>query len=105
MSSSITPNVVVQNPKVRRWAQIILSIVGLTLSSIMVLDNSTPAIDVSAWTTPAFALYGFLAATFGIAVITPNIPTNGSFQREEELVETIVVRPVPVVQEDDGPRG
>lgn len=105
MPSSITPNVVVQNPKVRRWAQIILSIVGLTLSSIMVLDNSIPGADWSVFTVPAFALYGFLAATFGIAVITPNIPTNGNIQSVEEVVETIVVKPAPVIQEDDGPRG
>jgi hypothetical protein len=105
MPSSITPNVVVQNPMVRRWAQIILSIVGLTLSSIMVLDNSIPSADWSAFTVPAFALYGFLAATFGIAVITPNIPTNGHVSRTEEVVETIVVKPAPVVQEDEGPRG
>lgn len=69
-----TPNVVVENPTVRRWAQLILSIVGLVLSSALVLDLQIPGADWSAWINPAWALYGFLAATFGLAVITPNIP-------------------------------
>lgn len=70
----ITPNVVVENPTVRRWAQLILSIAGLVLSSALVLDSQMPTVDWSTWINPAWALYGFLAATFGLAVITPNIP-------------------------------
>ena len=69
-----TPNVVVENPTVRRWAQLILSIAGLVLSSALVLDSQMPGVDWSTWINPAWALYGFLAATFGLAVITPNIP-------------------------------
>jgi hypothetical protein len=95
----VTPNVVVENPAVRRWAQIILSSVGIILSSIMVLDNSTPAFDVSAWTTPAFALYGFLAATFGLAVITPNIPRHNG--ESVTVVKEVVVEEVTA----DGARG
>ena len=101
MPSSITPNVVVQNPVVRRWAQIILSTVGLILSSAMVLDNSIPGSDWSAWTNPAFALYGFLAATFGLAIITPNIPTQSTPSHTEEVIETIVVKETT----PEGPRG
>ena len=69
-----TPNVVVENPTVRRIAQLILSIAGLVLSSALVLDSQIPGADWSTWINPAWALYGFLAATFGLAVITPNIP-------------------------------
>lgn len=92
MSESVTPNVVVTNPKVRKMAQMVLSVVGLVLSSVMVLDSSIPGADWSAYTTPAFALYGFLAATFGLAIITPNIPSNGDSKVIEP--ETIVVREV-----------
>lgn len=99
MSSSLTPNVVVENPKVRRYAQLVLSVVGLVLSSAMVLDNSIPGADWSVWTTPAFALYGFLAATFGLAVITPNIP------KVEAKVEVTEVVEVVEVVETDGARG
>lgn len=101
MSSSPTPNVVVENPAVRKAAQLVLSIVGLTLSSAMVLDNSIPGADWSAWTNPAFALYGFLAATFGLAIITPNIPNSPAVKRSEEVVETVVVKEIPA----DGARG
>jgi hypothetical protein len=71
---NLTPNVVVENPTVRRTAQLLLSIAGLVLSSALVLDSQIPGVDWSAWINPAWALYGFLAATFGLAVITPNIP-------------------------------
>lgn len=76
MNESYTPNVVVANPKVRKIAQMVLSVVGIMLSSLLVLDGNIPAVDWSAWLSPAFALYGFLAATFGLAVISPNIPAT-----------------------------
>jgi len=71
---SNTPNVVIENPHVRKIANMTLSVVGLVLSSAMVLDASIQTVDWSAYTSPAFALYGFLAATFGLAIISPNIP-------------------------------
>lgn len=73
--NDFTPNVVVTNPKVRKIAQLVLSITGIILSSALVLDGNIPTLDWSTWLSPAFALYGFLAATFGLAVISPNIPT------------------------------
>jgi len=92
MTESVTPNVVVSNPKVRKMAQMVLSVVGIVLSSLLVLDGNIPAADWSAWLSPAFALYGFLAATFGLSVISPNIPSNVKDSVVEP--ETIVVREV-----------
>lgn len=92
MTESVTPNVVVTNPKVRKMAQMVLSVVGIVLSSLLVLDGNIPAVDWSPWLSPSFALYGFLAATFGLAVVSPNIPGNGSSKVIEP--ETIVVREV-----------
>ena len=92
MTESVTPNVVVTNPKVRKMAQMVLSVAGIVLSSLLVLEGNIPAVDWSAWLSPAFALYGFLAATFGLAVISPNIPGNGDSKIVEP--ETIVVREV-----------
>lgn len=76
MNPNLTPNVVIENPHVRKVANLVLSVVGLVLSSVMVLDGSIAGADWSAYTTPAFALYGFLAATFGLAIISPNIPKS-----------------------------
>jgi hypothetical protein len=93
--SDLTPNVVVENPTVRKYMQIILSVVGLVLSSALVLDSQMPGVDWSSWINPSYALYGFLAATYGLAVISPNIPKHH------------VEKPVVVIQEvtEDGPRG
>jgi hypothetical protein len=84
----LTPNVVVENPTVRRWAQLILSIVGLVLSSALVLDSQIATVDWSVWLNPAWALYGFLAATFGLAIISPNIP-KGHKETEKVSVEIV----------------
>lgn len=97
--SDLTPNVVVENPVVRKWAQLILSIVGLVLSSALVLDSQMPDVDWSFWINPSYALYGFLAATFGLAVISPNIPKHSS--SKTEISETVVVQ----VVDENGPRG
>ncbi|MBK0420147.1 hypothetical protein JD276_14005 [Leucobacter sp. CSA1] len=75
MTESLTPNVVVQNPTVRRVANVALGVAGVVLSSAVVLDGSIPEVDWSAWTNPGFALYGFLAGIFGLAVTAPNVPS------------------------------
>ena len=103
MNESVTPNVVVTNPKVRKIAQLVLSIVGLVLSSALVLDSQIATVDWSAWLNPSWALYGFLAATFGLAVITPNIPGNGESKVIEP--ETVVVREVIGAHTPEGAKG
>ena len=90
--ADLTPNVVVENPTVRRWAQVILSVVGIVLSSALVLDSQMPDVDWSSWINPSYALYGFLAATFGLAVISPNIPRHSA--PEVKPTETVVVQEV-----------
>lgn len=78
MTTSLTPNVVVQNPTVRKVANITLGVAGIVLSSAVVLDVASPELDFATWTTPGLALYGFLAGVFGLAVTTPNVPSRGS---------------------------
>lgn len=90
--NDLTPNVVVENPTVRRWAQIILSVVGIFLSSALVLDSQMPGVDWSSWINPSYALYGFLAATFGLAVISPNIPHHSA--GEVKTTETVTVKEI-----------
>ena len=69
-----TPNVVVENPNIRRAANIVLGVVGLVVGTAVVVDASTPAFDISAITTPVFTGYAYLASLFGLAVTLPNIP-------------------------------
>ena len=73
-AASETPNVVVQNPRVRKVAGVVLGVASLVVSSLVVVDLASPAIELSAFTTPAAALVLFLGGTFGLGVTTPNVP-------------------------------
>lgn len=71
---SLTPNVVVQNPKVRRVAGWVIGLAAIIVPTLIVIDVNAPAFDLSAWTTPAMAATSFLAGVFQLAVSTPNVP-------------------------------
>lgn len=73
-SPTDTPNVVVANPNVRKVANIALGVVGLVVGTAVVVDASSPAFDITAWTTPITAGYAYLASAFGLIVTVPNIP-------------------------------
>ena len=72
--SGSTPNVVVQNPTVRRVAGWIIGTAAVRVPTLIVVDVNAPAFDLSAWTTPAMAATSFLAGVFQLAVSTPNVP-------------------------------
>lgn len=72
--NAATPNVVLKSPRVRKIANIVLGTAGLLLGATMTADAASPAIDWSAFTLPAFAVYSFMAGAFGLAVTTPNVP-------------------------------
>lgn len=71
---SETPNVVVQNPKVRKVAGWIIGSAAILVPALMVLDGAAPALDWTGWTVPAMAVTSFLAGVFQVAVSTPNVP-------------------------------
>ena len=73
---SNTPNTVVENPNVRRTANIVLGVVGLLVGTAIVVDGSSPAFDISAYTNPISAGYVYLASAFGLVVTVPNIPRS-----------------------------
>jgi hypothetical protein len=73
---SPTPNVIVENPAIRKGANIVLGVVGILVGATIVFDVASPAVDLSEITTPVTAVYGFLAGVFGLAVTTPNVPTK-----------------------------
>jgi hypothetical protein len=72
---SITPNVVVQNPAVRKVANIILGVAGLALPIAAMIDAGAEAIDFGAWLPIASQINLFLLGVFNISVVNPNIPT------------------------------
>lgn len=73
-SPSTTPNVVLQNPHVRKVAGIVIGAAAIIVPAAVVLDTATDAFDWSAWTYPATMLTSFLAGVFQVSVSTPNVP-------------------------------
>lgn len=71
-----TPNVVVQDPRIRKGANIVLGVAGVVIGAAIVLDAASPELAYANVTGPASAVYVFLAGVFGLAVTTPNIPTR-----------------------------
>ncbi len=71
-----TPNVVVQNPQVRKVANVVLGIALIVFPAAAVLDGASADLDFSQWLIPATAVTSFLAGVFGLAVTTPNVPAK-----------------------------
>ncbi|KQQ65691.1 hypothetical protein [Microbacterium sp. Leaf320] len=71
-----TPNVVVQNPTVRKTAGIVLGAVGIALGTVVVVDGAAPAFDLTEYTGPITAGYLYLSSLFGLAVTVPNVPAS-----------------------------
>lgn len=72
--ASTTPNVVVQNPRVRKVANVVIGSALIILPSATVLDSTSPDLDFAQWLVPAMAVTSFLAGMFGLTVTTPNVP-------------------------------
>lgn len=73
-NSELTPNVVVQNPTVRKAANVVLGVALIVFPAAAVLDSTSVELDFSQWLIPATAVTSFLAGVFGLAVTTPNVP-------------------------------
>ena len=67
-------NTVIENPKTRETINNILSIVGLLLGTLMVVDLASSDFDLTRVTEPFFIGYAYLASSFGLAVTRPNYP-------------------------------
>ncbi|KRD51978.1 hypothetical protein [Microbacterium sp. Root280D1] len=78
-----TPNVVVQNPTVRKAAGIVLGAAGIILGTAVVVDGATAAFDITEITTPITAGYLYLSSLFGLAVTVPNVPTPRATLRRD----------------------
>lgn len=74
VAPSETPNVVIADPRVRKYATASITIASVIVGAASVLDLASPELDWATVTTPASALILFLAGIFGVAVTLPNVP-------------------------------
>ena len=69
-----TPNVVISNPSVRKATNVALGVAGVLLTIAVIIDAAIPEIDYATITDPATKIVLGIAALFGLAVTTPNVP-------------------------------
>ena len=69
-----TPNIIVQNPTVRKWVGNILAVATLVLSIATLVDGAIEQIAYSEYTGPAAVIIAGLFGIFQITVTSPNIP-------------------------------
>jgi hypothetical protein len=72
---SLTPNVVVGNPAVRRVANVVLGITALVLPILGIIDAGSEPINFGAWLPIVAQIDLFLLGAFNLGVINPNIPS------------------------------
>jgi hypothetical protein len=94
---SPTPNVVVSNPLVRKWAGNILGVATLVSAIAVLVDSAIPAVDWTAFTGPGAVIIAGLFGIFQLAVTSPNVPVVNPPQDV-----TVIAQPVEIV-EDDSP--
>lgn len=85
MNPGSTPNVVVQNPTVRKVMGVILGVAAIVLPTIITFDMAADNVDFSSWTTPLMATLLFLSGLFGLTVTTPNVPSGRADDLEKYL--------------------
>ena len=73
---SETPNVIVQNPAVRKVVGNILGVASLVLSIATLVDGAIPDIEYANITGPAAVIITGLFGIFQLAVTSPNVPTE-----------------------------
>lgn len=71
-----TPNVVVQDPRVRKIVGNILAVAVIVLAVVTLVDTQVPAFDIGWVTVPAGGIIAGLFSIFQLAVTSPNIPQS-----------------------------
>ena len=72
--STTTPNVVVQNPKVRKVAGWVIGTALIVFPALAVFDARAEFVDMTMWLDPTIQTVSFLGGVFGLAVTVPNVP-------------------------------
>ena len=69
-----TPNIVIENPDVRRKITFALGIIGGILGIAVTADAASLDFDIARYTIPALAVYAYITSLFGLGVTAPNTP-------------------------------
>lgn len=69
-----TPNVVIENPNVRRIITQVMGALGGVIAIASAVDIAAPQFDIHDWTYPFSAGFAVAASYYGIRVTLPNIP-------------------------------
>lgn len=69
-----TPNVVIENPAVRKALRIVLDTIGGLTFIASAVDVASPDIEIGTYTGPILAGYAVARVVFGFAVDNPNTP-------------------------------
>lgn len=80
---SETPNVVIENPSVRKVMTVVLSTLAVLTACAAIILGFWPELsglepDPTRVIATVNALISFLSGVFGLAVVTPNIPKKDS---------------------------
>lgn len=73
---SPTPNVVIENPKIRKGIRTALDCIGGAAVIVQAADAVSPAFDLGAVTVPVLAAYATARVVFGFVVDNTNTPRN-----------------------------
>lgn len=71
---SVTPNVIVSDPRVRKIVGNILGVSSLVLSVATLVDGAIPELDYANVTGPAAVIIAGLFGIFQLGVTSPNVP-------------------------------
>lgn len=71
---SVTPNVIVSDPRVRKIVGNILGVSSLVLSVATLVDGAIPELDYASVTGPAAVIIAGLFGIFQLGVTSPNVP-------------------------------
>lgn len=71
---SETPNVVIENPKIRKVLRTCIDVVGGVTFIAGAVDLASADLDFAAWTIPVMAGYTAARVVFGFAVDNTNTP-------------------------------
>lgn len=72
-----TPNVVIENPTVRKRIRTVVDIAGATIFVVGAVDAAAAGFDLAWLLVPAGAGYIALRSVFGFMVDNPNTPKVG----------------------------
>lgn len=72
--ASPTPNVVIDNPKVRKGVRTTLDVIGAVAFVAAGVDLVSAAFDITEITRPVLEGYALARVVFGFAVDNPNTP-------------------------------